>query len=80
MLEENNININGDVVDIVVKPVLTKNKIKFIDNRAKKGAFWIIGGMEHQNIIRIFSKHGLIFVYAKNGGKATERKPSWFLK
>jgi len=80
LLEENSITINGDVVDVVVKPVLTKNKIKFIDNRAKKGAFWIVGGMEHQNIIRIFSKYGLIFVYAKNGGKATERKPSWFLK
>jgi len=45
-----------------------------------KEVLLIIGGMEHQNIIRIFSKHGLIFVYEKNGGKATERKPSWFLR
>ncbi|NRY63820.1 UvrD-helicase domain-containing protein [Clostridium beijerinckii] len=69
-----------DIVDTVVKPVLTKNKIKFVDNRAKKGAFWIIGGMELQNIIRIFNKHGLKFAFAKNGGKATGRKPSWYLK
>lgn len=80
LFENDSMTISDDIVDKVVKPILNKNKIKFIDNRAKKGAFWIVGGLEHQNIIRIFSKHGLIFIYVKNGGRATERKPSWYLK
>lgn len=69
-----------DIIETVIKPLLTKHKIKFIDNRAKKGAFWIIGGQEIKELIRNFSRQGLMFIFAKNGGRATGKKPAWYLR
>lgn len=69
-----------DIIKTVVKPVLFKHKIKCIDNRSKKGALWIIGGLEIKNIVQTFSKYGIDFIYKKDGGKATNKVPSWYLR
>lgn len=69
-----------DIVDSVIKPLLTKHKIKFVDKRDKGGAFWIVGGMEIHALIKTISSYGLKFTYLKNGGKATGHKSSWYIK
>ena len=68
-----------DRVDMIIKPKLNKLRIKFIDNRSKKGAFWIVGGLEIKNIIKDLSKDGFVFKFKKEGGKSTNKKPSWWL-
>lgn len=69
-----------DIIQTKVKPLLAKHKIKFIDKRAKGGAFWIIGGNEIKGLIDTFNQYGLKFVFAQNGGRATGHKPSWYSK
>ncbi|RQN11206.1 DUF2075 domain-containing protein [Clostridium butyricum] len=70
---------NEDIVETIIKPILNKHKIKFIDNRIKKGAFWVVGGLELNNIMRTFSQNGVVFLFKKEGGRATDRKPAWYL-
>lgn len=70
---------NEDIVETIIKPILNKHKIKFIDNRIKKGAFWVLGGLELNNIMRTFSQNGVVFLFKKEGGRATDRKPAWYL-
>lgn len=74
-----NILSNVDKVDTFIKPFLNKNKIKFIDNRSKKGAFWVLGGLEINNIMKSFGQYGFTFVFRKEGGKASKNKPAWYL-
>ena len=69
-----------DIIQTKVKPLLAKHKIKFIDKRSKGGAFWIIGGNEIKGLIETFNQYELKFAFAKNGGRATGHKPSWYTK
>lgn len=69
-----------DIIQTKVKPLLAKHKIKFIDKRSKGGAFWILGGSEIKGLIDTFNQYGLKFAFAKNGGRATGHKPSWYTK
>lgn len=67
-----------DLVEKLIKPVLKKNKIEFIDNRAKKGALWVVGGLELRNIMKMFSQHKAIFIFKAGGGRATKGKDAWY--
>lgn len=69
-----------DVINDIVKPLLSKHKIKFIDNRHKKGALWVIGGLELNMIMRSLGQHGIVFIYKKEGGRATKNQAAWYLK
>lgn len=69
-----------DLVESVIRPILSKHRIKYVDKRDKGGAFWIIGGMEILGFIKNFSKYGLRFTYIKHGGKSTGYKSSWYMK
>lgn len=64
-----------EIIEKIIKPVLGKNKIRFIDNRSKKGAFWVIGGMEIADILKVFSKYKVSFIFKKDGGRAV-----WYTK
>lgn len=55
-------------------------KIEYVDMRDKKGALWIIGGKELQEFADSCNKFGYEFAFAPNGGKATDKKPGWWLK
>ena len=70
---------NKDKVDTVIKPLLNKYKIEFIDNRSKQGVFWVIGGLEIQNIMKSLGRYGFRFVFKKEGGRASKNKPAWYL-
>lgn len=73
--------INKDeVIETIIKPLLLKYKIKYVDNRINNGTLWIVGGLEIKDIIKTFSTYGLTFIYTRNGGKATNRVSSWYLK
>ncbi|MDD6794462.1 MAG: hypothetical protein PUE01_03465, partial [Clostridiaceae bacterium] len=72
-------NSNADKVDTFIKPLLNKHKIKFIDNRSKKGAFWVLGGLELNNIMKNFGQYGFVFIFKKQGGRASKNMPAWYL-
>lgn len=59
---------------------LKEKGYRFIDNRLKGGALWIIGNMDIEKEIKELSSLGYHFQYAPNGGKATGHKPAWFIK
>lgn len=72
--------IEIDIIDSIVKPLLSKHKIKFVDKRSRGGAFWIIAGMEISNLVESFNSYGLKLLFVKNGRASTGNKPAWYTK
>ena len=72
--------IEIDIIDSIVKPLLSKHKIKFVDKRSMGGAFWIIAGMEISNLVESFNSYGLKLLFVKNGRASTGNKPAWYTK
>ncbi|MBO4807436.1 MAG: NUMOD4 motif-containing HNH endonuclease [Lachnospiraceae bacterium] len=59
---------------------IEKEKIRFIDNRDKGGALWLIGGKELSEVVKKAGKLGYSFRFAPKGGKATNHQPGWWTK
>ena len=59
--------------------VLEKADIRYIDNREKGGALWVVGGHELDDIMADFDAQGYRFFFSEKGGKATSYLPSWYL-
>lgn len=62
--------------DIII--FLKKGNIKYIDNRGKGGALWIVGGKELANIVNKAKEFGITFRFKPKGGKATNKQPGWW--
>lgn len=60
--------------------VLKQQGVEYIDKRDVGGALWIIGGEELSNLITLFEKQDIEFVFSPFGGVATQRKPAWWTK
>lgn len=63
-------------------PILSyaeRNRIAWIDKRPQNGCLWLVGDMGLSAHIHELRYMGYDFRYAKDGGKATEGKPGWFL-
>ena len=58
--------------------MLKSNNVKYIDNRAKKGCLWIIGGSELVIVVKKAQKLGYYFRFKKDGGRATKYKSAWW--
>ena len=52
--------------------------LEVVDNRAKGGALWVIGGLEVRDKIQRLSGLGYTFRHRPNGGRATRHRPSWW--
>jgi very-short-patch-repair endonuclease len=57
---------------------LKRRQIKFIDNRSKGGAFWLIGGNELRPVISELKAKGISFVYLPKGGRVSWHRPAWY--
>jgi curved DNA-binding protein CbpA len=51
-----------------------------IDKRESGGCLWIVGDLELQEQMEAFQAHGFIFTFAPEGGKATKRRPAWYMR
>lgn len=66
--------------DAVIEFLQSKG-IEFVDNRAKRGPLWIIGGNELQPIAEeCKAKYSVCFSFAEKGGMATGKRPGWWAK
>ena len=88
--EEKNINIDKIIEDekkkidkyVNVEEVINyfeKNNLEVIDKRDKKGALWIVGGIELTEKMNELEEQGFVFKYIKTGGRNTKNKPAWYL-
>ena len=77
-------------VDMVRSPVKTaggdwildeikKAGLEYSDKRSSGGNLWVIGDKSIQATMHALEKRGAKFTYKANGGKATKRRPAWFI-
>ncbi len=59
--------------------LLEESRVEVVDNRGKKGALWIIGGLELRWLNEELSHLGLRFLYRPKGGRASKHRPGWLL-
>ncbi len=60
--------------------LLTRSKCSFVDNRAKGGVLWLLGGPELKPLIDVCRKLGYSFHWQPHGGKQTKGAPGWWSK
>lgn len=75
---------NDNLIEVTatddILTVIEKTGIEYIDLRSKKGALWLIGGLELQEFVDSCNRYGYEFAFAPNGSKKTEGRPGWWLK
>lgn len=66
--------------DLLIE-ALELEDLEYIDNRAKGGVFWIVGGYEISSFIGDLStKLGYKFSFKPGGGRATTGEDAWWMK
>lgn len=66
--------------DVLIE-ALEFEDLDYIDNRAKGGVFWIVGGHEISSFIDdISTKLGYKFTFKTGGGRATTGEDAWWMK
>lgn len=58
---------------------ISEKGLKYIDNRDKNGALWVLGDWSVNEKLFPLKKHKIYFRYTKKGGRATKYKPAWFM-
>ncbi|MDO6654517.1 sigma factor-like helix-turn-helix DNA-binding protein [Anaerobacillus sp. 1_MG-2023] len=58
---------------------LEDQEIKYIDNRHKNGALWLIGDWSLNEKVFPLKDYKIYFRFVHKGGKATNYEPGWFL-
>ncbi|WP_027088202.1 AAA domain-containing protein [Cohnella panacarvi] len=59
---------------------LKEKDLKFIDNRNKGGALWVVGDREIWSTLGPLAKQGFKFSYLPKGSQTTKNKPGWYTK
>lgn|GEM_PF-1339605 len=54
--------------------------IDYVDNRAKGGVLWLIGGEELIDFVASVALQGVLFTFKGRGGKATNGENAWWAK
>ena len=73
--------ISSNPSETALLELLQRAGVPYIDNRAKGGAFWIIGGKELNGIVAQARALGIEFHFKPGGGKRTTKgKNSWWAK
>jgi DNA topoisomerase-3 len=60
--------------------LLAAEDVEVIDKRASGGSLWVIGGPELGGLMERLAGQGFKFVFAKEGGRASKRRPAWWIK
>ncbi|MBM7703544.1 sigma factor-like helix-turn-helix DNA-binding protein [Metabacillus iocasae] len=58
---------------------LLSHNLEVIDKRANNGSLWVVGGWELNKILFPLKERRIYFRFSEKGGKATKKRPSWFL-
>lgn len=53
--------------------------LEYADKRESGGNLWVIGDKSIQGFMRTLEKKGAKFIYKASGGKATKKRPAWFI-
>jgi len=61
-----------------VTAILQDHQIEYVDKRPNGGALWALGGTELSSVMSDLAKRGFRFTFSKNGGRATDHRPSWW--
>ncbi|TYS45620.1 AAA domain-containing protein [Bacillus infantis] len=61
-----------------IKEFLESKGLEVIDKRNKGGALWVLGGQELSPLIEELRKDNIVFTFAYNGSKSTDKRPSWY--
>ena len=73
-LSEHDINKNDESL---IKD-LTKNNVKFIDNRKKSGIIWVINdNLNSEVLTEIMKNYDYTYTFERRGSIITENKPAW---
>lgn len=59
---------------------LKQEGLHVMDKRSVGGALWILGDVSLNEMMQLLWSKGFHFIFAQNGGKTTNNKPSWYLK
>ncbi|SDD05345.1 protein of unknown function [Melghirimyces thermohalophilus] len=58
---------------------LKEHGLEPIDKRPAGGSLWVVGGWELNKVLFPLKERKIYFRFSKKGGRATNRKPGWFL-
>ena len=61
-----------------LKKYLVGNGYEVVDERENGGALWLIGGQELFSLVSELSKQQILFTFAYNGSKTTNKRPAWY--
>lgn len=53
--------------------------LEYADKRGSGGALWVIGDKSIQGFMRKLESQGARFTYSASGGKASKKRPAWFI-
>lgn len=53
--------------------------VDFIDKTEKGGCLWVLQSKENDKVVESLKKKNIFFKFADKGGKATKKKPAWYL-
>lgn len=60
--------------------ILRINNFEIIDKRDKGGVIWIVGSKEVEDLLNILELKNIKVVFTPNGGRASKRRPAWYIK
>lgn len=58
---------------------IIKAGLEYADKRDSGGNLWVIGDQSIRDFIRTLEKRGAAFIYKANGGRASKRRPAWYI-
>jgi hypothetical protein len=66
--------------DLLIQSIEERD-MEYVDKRARGGALWIVGDLTLEPSIRqIESEHNIKFQFAPRGGRASRRRPAWWVR
>lgn len=60
--------------------ILKANNLEVIDKRDKGGAIWIVSNKEVEEILNVLELKNIKIAFTANGGRASKRRPAWFIR
>jgi very-short-patch-repair endonuclease len=66
------------IAEAGLKAYLESLGYEVIDQRDNHGAFWLVGGIEQNELISKLKEQNIHFSYAPNGSIYTNRRPGWY--
>ena len=58
---------------------IVESGLEYVDKRESGGNLWVIGDKSIQGVMRALEKRGAKFTFKANGGKATKKRPAWYI-